>query len=162
MENAKNSFYIALRNRLAEVNPARTIFLRGVSRPGVLVEENELVTTKPPNDIYRLRWTKLSVNRQMPAALEQISCEIRYSTAGTSANGGMDRGQCLAAMDDELMQMLQPCSTPKMSYTQSGSTAMATNVFWTAPAFEAVSEAQGVLTRAVAVDVFSLQEAGEA
>jgi hypothetical protein len=162
MENAKNSFYIALRNRLAEVNPARTVFLRGVNRPGVLVEENELATAKPPNDIYRLRWTKLSVNSQMPAALEQISCEIRYSTAGTNNNGGMDRGQCLTAMDDEVMQMLQPCSTPKMSYTQSGSAAMATNLFWTAPAFEAVSEAQGVLTRAVTVDVFSLQEVGEA
>jgi hypothetical protein len=162
MENAKNSFYIALRNRLAEVNPARTIFLRGVSRPGVVVEENELTTTKPQNDIYRLRWTTLSVNDQMPAALAQIGCEIRYSTAGTSNNGGMDRGQCLAAMDGELKQMLQPCCTQKMRYTQSGATAQATNVFWTAPVFEAVSEAQGVLTRAVAVDVFSLQEVGEA
>jgi hypothetical protein len=162
MENAKNSFYIALRNRLARVNPARSIFLRGVSRPGVVVEENELVTTKPLNDMYRLRWTKLSVNRGMPAAMTQMTCEIRYSTAGTTNNGGMDRGQCLAAMDAELMQMLQPCSTQKMSFTQSGATTMATNVFWTAAVFEPASEVQGVLTRTVTVDVFSVQEVGEA
>jgi hypothetical protein len=161
MENAKNSFYIALRNRLAQVNPAQTIFLRGVSRPAVLVEENELATAKPQNDVYQIRWTKVSVDSEMPAAMVRATCEILYSTMGTTNNGGMDRGQCLTAMDSDLLQMLQPCSTPKMAYTQSGSTAELTNIFWTAPVFEAASDVQGVLSRTVTVDVFSLQEVGE-
>jgi len=42
MENAKNSFYIALRDRIGQGNPSRTIFVRGVSRPAVLLEDNEL------------------------------------------------------------------------------------------------------------------------
>ena len=161
MENAKNSFYIALRNRLVQVNPARTVLLRGVTRPGVLVEENELASAKVPNDVFRLRWSTCAVNAQMPAAVEQMCCEILYSTAGTTNNGGMDRGQALIAMDSELRQMLQPTSTPKMCFTATGSTAMATNVFWTAPVFGAVSEAEGVLTRAVTVEVYSVQEVGE-
>lgn len=161
MENAKNSFYIALRNRLVQVNAARAVLLRGVTRPGVVVEENELASAKVQNDIFRLCWTTCAVNAQMPAALVQMGCEIRYSTAGTTNNGGMDRGQALVAMDSELRQMLQPSSTPKMSYTATGSTAMATNVFWTAPVFGAVSEAEGVLTRTVTVEVYSVQEVGE-
>lgn len=161
MENAMNSFYIALRNRLAQVNPARTIYLRGVNRPAVLVEENELATAKPQNDVFRMRWTKVSVNSEMPAAVIRTTCEIRYSTMGTTNNGGMDRGQSLTAMDSDLLQILQPDSTQKIRYSQSGAAAQSTNIFWTAPVFEAVSEAQGVVTRTVTVDVFSLQEVGE-
>jgi hypothetical protein len=41
MQNAKDSFYIALRTRLAALNPERTILLRGTKRPGILVEEAE-------------------------------------------------------------------------------------------------------------------------
>ena len=162
MVDEKNSFYIALRNRLAQVNPARTMMLRGISRPGVVVEENELPTAKVQNDIFRLRWTALSADRELPAAVTRMGCEIRYATAGTTNNGGMDRGQSLAAMDAELMQMLQPCSTPKMGYTATGATTRATNIFWAAPVFAAASEAQGVLTRVATVDVYSVQEAGEA
>ena len=44
MQNAKDTFYVTLRDRLAAVNPARTMVLRGVTRPGVLVEENELAS----------------------------------------------------------------------------------------------------------------------
>ena len=42
MQNAKDTFYEVLRSRLVALNPERTIVLRGVMRPGVLVEENEL------------------------------------------------------------------------------------------------------------------------
>ena len=41
MQNAKDSFYMALRTRLVAINPSRTILLRGAVRPGILVEEAE-------------------------------------------------------------------------------------------------------------------------
>ena len=44
MQNAKDTFYVTLRDRLAAVNPARTMLVRGVIRPGLLVEENELAS----------------------------------------------------------------------------------------------------------------------
>ena len=34
MQNAKDTFYVTLRDRLAAVNPARTMVVRGVTRPG--------------------------------------------------------------------------------------------------------------------------------
>ena len=48
MQNAKDTFYELLRGRLAALNPDRTVVVRGVVRPGVLVEENELVSTVNP------------------------------------------------------------------------------------------------------------------
>ena len=58
MQNAKDTFYEMLRGRLAALNPGRTIVLRGVVRPGVLVEENELVSTVVLPDCFRVNWTQ--------------------------------------------------------------------------------------------------------
>ena len=54
MQNAQNTFYITLRNRLVALNPNRTIYLRGVTRPGILVESNEFVVAQPPSDVFVL------------------------------------------------------------------------------------------------------------
>ena len=47
MQNAKDSFYMALRTRLTTINPGRTILLRGAVRPGILVEEARAVAAEP-------------------------------------------------------------------------------------------------------------------
>ena len=52
MKNAKDTFYVALRDRLAAVNPARTFVLRGVVRPGIMVVENEMVSAELPADVF--------------------------------------------------------------------------------------------------------------
>ena len=60
MQNAKDSFYMALRTRLAAINPERTILLRGAVRPGILVEEAEAPFSQLPNDVFVLRWLGLA------------------------------------------------------------------------------------------------------
>ncbi len=95
MQNARDTFYVTLRDRLAAVNPARTMVLRGVTRPGVLVEENELASAYQPVDAFCLRWTGLSVDAKGSLPLVTMVCEIRYATDGDSGNGGMDRGRLL-------------------------------------------------------------------
>ena len=55
MQNAKDTFYELLRERLAVLNPERTIVVRGVSRPGVLVDENELQASAALPDCFHLR-----------------------------------------------------------------------------------------------------------
>jgi hypothetical protein len=55
MQNAKDSFYMALRTRLTAINPERTILLRGAVRPGILVEEAETPFSQLPNDVFVLR-----------------------------------------------------------------------------------------------------------
>ena len=161
MENAKDSFYVALRNRLAVVNPARTMLLRGVARPGILVEEAEAVVAMLPPDVFVLRWAGLTVDVNQPLSLAQMGCEILYTTGGTQPAGGLDRGRALEEMDAELLAILTPPSTPKLNYTDSPATQMGTLMFWTAPEFTPVVTLRDRLTRSAKTTVFAYQEAGE-
>src|SRR5947209_15860835 len=44
MQSTKDTFYLALRNALSVVNPARTINLMGQERPAIVVPENEALS----------------------------------------------------------------------------------------------------------------------
>ena len=167
MINAKDTFYIMLRDRLAALNPARTMVLRGVTRAGVLVEENETATEAVPTDVFRLRWTGSKVDVLGPVPLATLTCEIHYATAGTQGNGGMDRGRLLTAMDAELSAALRavPHNVVKMSYAASGAgvapLAMATRVFWSDVTFDPAKQASELVERVATVEVFCYQEVGE-
>jgi hypothetical protein len=168
MQNAKDTFYEVLRARLAVLNPERTIVLRGVTRPGVLVEENELPTAVALPDCFRLRWEQVSCAAEGALPLVTLRCEVAYETAGTAANAGMDRGRLLAAMDAELAAAVRqsPQSSVKMNYSGlpygRSAAAMATNVWWGPVTFGDVSLKADRLGRTATVDVMSYQEAGEA
>jgi hypothetical protein len=169
MQNARDTFYVTLRDRVAAVNPARTIVLRGVTRPGVLVEENELVSAYQPVNAFCMHWAGLSVDTQGALPLVTMTCQIQYATDGDAGNGGMDRGRLLSGMDAELTAAVSgaPKHTVKMNYVgaagNSGQApvAMATNVFWGDVTFGAVVVNGERLERVATVEVFSYQEAGE-
>ena len=167
MQNAKDTFYVTLQSRLAALNPARTIVVRGVVRPGTLVEENELPSAAVPVDAFRLQWTGLQANSAGPLPLVAMECSIQYATDGSSGNGSMDRGRLLSAMDAELAAALgaEPHMVPKMNYAAAGAgiaaTPMGTNVFWADPVFGAATAVDERLERTTTVQVFAYQEAGE-
>jgi hypothetical protein len=164
MQRAKDTFYIAVRDRIASLNPARTVLLRGVMRPGVLVEENELAVESWPNDAFRLRWTELSIDVDDEMPLAALRCEIIYATSGNTGNGGMDRGRLLAAMDAELAMALNqsPQNAIKQDYTAaSGPASLKTKIFWGEATFGPLTLTGEQLSRTATVDVFSYQEAGE-
>jgi hypothetical protein len=161
MQNAKDTFYITLRDRLATVNPARTIMLRAVTRPGILVEEAEAPMPQPLLDTFALRWTGLEADLQLSAILAQMTCEIQYCTAGTQLNAGLDRGRALEEMDYEVLKLLYPYSAQKMNYTQDPAAAMETLVFWSEPEFGPAVTVRDRLSRTVKVRVFTFQEQGE-
>ena len=161
MQNAQNTFYITLRNRLAALNPNRTIYLRGVTRPGMLVESNELVTAQQPSDVFVLRWIGLRADPYLAEVLTQMECEIEYMTEGTTGNLGVDRGTLLTEMDAELVKLLQPAHALKMSYAQVPATALETQIFWTEATFQPVKTVRDRLTRTATVSVFSYEEPGE-
>jgi hypothetical protein len=129
MQNAQNTFYITLRNRLVALNPNRTIYLRGVTRPGILVESNEFVVVQPPSDVFVLRWIGLHNDPYLPDVLLQMECEIAYMTEGTAGNLGMDRGAMLTEMDAELMSLLQPNTAQKTNYSLSPPVPLETQMF---------------------------------
>jgi hypothetical protein len=163
MQNAKDTFYVTLRDRMAAVNPARTIVLRGVTRPGVLVEENELASAYQPVDAFCLRWTGTRVDMRGALPLVAMHCEIQYASDGNAGNGGMDRGRLLAAMDAELIAAVgaAPQNAAKMSYAGATPVALGTRVFWGDVAFGAAMVNGERLERVATVEVFCYQEAGE-
>jgi hypothetical protein len=167
MQNAKDTFYIMLQSRLATLNPSRTMVMRGIVRPGTLVDENELPTAFVPMDAFRLQWTRLQVNTASPLPWIAMECAIQYATDGTAGSGGMDRGRALAAMDAEIASALaaEPHTVPKMNYACATAgiapTALATNVFWADPVFGMASAVGERLERTATVQVFAYQEAGE-
>jgi hypothetical protein len=165
MQNAKDTFYLTLRDRLAAVNPARTMALRGVTRPWSLVEENELTTAMLPANAFCLRWTGLKAGARAAMTLVQMQCEIRYCTDGSAGNGGMDRGRMLAAMDAELMAAVnaesQNAVKSKYAAGSVSATAMGTNVFWGDVDFGDVVTQNERLERVATVEVFAYQEEGE-
>ena len=161
MQNAKDSFYIALRNRLAALNPERTILLRGAVRPGILVEDAEAPFPQIPNDVFILRWLGHGADIELASALMAEECEIVYGTCGCQTYGGLDRGRALTQMDGELLAILQPFSTPKSNYATQPPTAMLTQVFWDEPLFSPAVAQRDRLTRSARIMVYSYQEEGE-
>ncbi len=167
MQNAKDTFYDVVRTRLVALNPERTIVLRGMVRPGVLVEENELLTAVALPDCFRLRWSGASVEAKGCMPLVALQCSIQYETAGTAMNGGMDRGRALAAMDAELQSLvnLLPRNVLKTNYAGLASghaaVAMTTNVWWSELAFGEMVVEDDRLARTATVQVMSYEEAGE-
>jgi hypothetical protein len=161
MQNAKDSFYIALRTRLVAINPSRTVLLRGATRPGILVEEAEAPFPQLLDDVYTIRWLALGVDVDLASTLVAQECEILYSTCGTQSFGGLDRGRLLSAMDEEVTSMLQPFCTPKFSYVVSPPTTMLTQVFWDEPVFSPLVTQRDRISRTVKILVYSYQEQGE-
>jgi len=161
MQNAKDSFYMALRTRLTTINPEQTILLRGAVRPGILVEEAEAFFSPLPNDVFVLRWIGLGVDLDLGSTMVAEQCEIVYQTCGTQSFGGLDRGRSLSEMDEELAAMLQPFHTPKLNYTTTPPIAMLTQAFWDEPGFGPIAIQRDRLSRTANVTVYSYLEQGE-
>lgn len=161
MQNAKDSFYMALRTRLVVINPERTILLRGAVRPGILVEEAEAPFSQLPNDVFVLRWLGLGIDTNLGSTMAAAECEILYQSCGTQSFGGLDRGRSLSEMDEEIVSILQPFCTPKLNYTATPPAAMLTHVFWDEPALTPIVTQRDLLSRSAKVMVYSYQEQGE-
>ena len=161
MQNAKDSFYMALRTRLAAINPERTILLRGAVRPGILVEEAEAPFNQLPSDVFVLRWLGLGIDLNLGSSMAAEQCEILYHTCGTQSFGGLDRGRSLSEMDEELAAMVQPFYTPKLNFATTPPAAMLTKLFWDEPGFTPITIQRDRLSRSANVTVYSYQEQGE-
>lgn len=161
MQNAKDSFYMALRTRLTAINPERTVLLRGSVRPGILLEEAEAPFGQIPNDVFVLRWLGIGADIDLALPMVAAECEIAYQTLGTQAFGGLDRGRSLCEMDEELLMMLSPCHSPKLNYAVTPPAAMLTQIFWDEPAFGQIVTQRDRLSRSAKVTVYSYQEQGE-
>jgi hypothetical protein len=141
MQFTKDSFYMALLQRLISLDPLRTVTLNGTTRPAIIVAENELVIpVQPVADAFYIEWGAAQVvPRQVgDCGLMEMECVISYHTFGT-VESGVDRGRALAALDMDLMQICQPPRTEKRDYTQAPSVDLGTSILWTIPVLSKVA-----------------------
>ncbi len=162
MKKARDSFYVALRDRLQALNPARQVMVRGVMRPGVLVEENESFAATMPDNVFVLRWTEVQADDQHALVVVRQTCEIHYQSAGTATAGGLDRGALMAAMDVELLSILQPSRAQKMDYSATPPADLGTRVLWNMADFAPVQRERDRLARKAEIVVMSYEKVGEA
>lgn len=137
MQFAKDSFFLALQQRLAGLNPARTVTINGATVPAVLAAENlPPASAEPQPNTFYIEWGTVSVidGHAGNAALISVDCIISYYTMGT-VQSMVDRGRVLGQLDNELLSICQPTNTEKYDYTQSPSVDLGTSVFWNQPAF---------------------------
>jgi hypothetical protein len=139
MQYTKDSFYLALRDRLAALNPERKVVVDGVERPAVLVVENEPVNAAPPlPNAYYLAWGAPQIvagseGSQRP--LMKAECRVAYRAASVMA-GGVDRGRSLSTLDAEFLRLSTPPRTPKLDATRTPAASLGTYVFWGMPVFD--------------------------
>jgi len=156
MQSAKDSFFAGLRDRLAALDPARTVFLDGELRPAVVVAENSAVTAAAPlPEVFYISFGGAQVI--VPGArrpLLRLEARIAYRTRGSDDKQGVDRGRALAALDLELAQLLSPRFTAKTDYAQTPPAALGSAVLWSAPEFQPVESVDGELRRAASVFLF--------
>jgi hypothetical protein len=142
MQFAKDSFFLALQQRLAGLNPARTVTINGATVPAVVVVENLPPTSgEPLPNAFYIEWGAADVidGHAGNNPLMSLDVVISYYTLG-SVQSMVDRGRFLAQLDDELLGICQPPNTEKMDYTQAPSADLGTRVFWGQPSF---SEGKG-------------------
>ena len=132
MQAAKDSFYMALRERLAALNPARTIVIDGVERPAIVVRENmEPQYGVAQMNAYYVDWGEVQIAESTRPILG-MDCHIWYATEG-STGSGVDRGRMLAQLDEELLRICAPPHTEMRDYQQAPSTDLGCGVFWLMP-----------------------------
>ena len=137
MQFAKDSFFLALRERLAGLNPARVVTVDGATVPAVLVVEN-----LPPSygqlaaNTFYVDWgtAEIESGSGWDCGLMSLDVAISYYSVG-SVPSMVDRGRLLAQLDAELLSICQPFNTEKRDYTRSPSSDLGTRVFWTRPSF---------------------------
>jgi len=137
MQFAKDSFFLALQQRLASLNPARTVTINGATVPAVVVVENlPPSSAEPQPNAFYIEWGTADVveGRAGSGALMSLNVVISYYTFG-SVPSMVDRGRVLAELDDELLGICQPPNTEKRDYTQAPSADLGTMVFWGQPSF---------------------------
>jgi hypothetical protein len=165
MQNIKDSFFIALRDRLAALNPARTVVMLGVARPAIIVPENEVADAADPlPEAFYLTWgsaTAASGTERLDHPLQQLVCEITYCTQGSVDFTSQDRGRMLAVLDDELLSITSPTRTPLKDFSQTPAAGLGANIFWTRPALGAVKQVGNKLARTASLTVFTHLEAAQ-
>lgn len=161
MQFAKDSFFLALQERLAGLNPARVVTVSGAMVPAVVVLENlpPAYGERKPNTFYvEFGAAQLELGGGWNCGLMSLDVAISYYSLGSVASM-VDRGRLLAQLDTELLSICQPPNTEKRDYSRSPSIDLGTRVFWSEPTFPVNDVAAGGESSAGSATQIERQEA---
>lgn len=157
MQFAKDSFYMALRDRLATLNPQRTIEIAGEQRPAILVVENECAgSTEYLNETFLIDWQQAELAES--AGPTGLKCSITLRTAGAEERGGLDRGRLLVTLQEELLAITKVNSAEKQDFGGALPVDLGTLIFWTQPKFGEVEAKGSMLECSASVRVYCYPE----
>jgi len=162
MQATKDSFYLTLRDRLAQADPGRTITVDGITRPAIVVVENDKpsVTAQQQNAFY-LEWGAAHPVRPAISTLMAMTCTLSYSSAGTDQNGGLDRGRMLGGLEAELLGLCSPAVTQKNDYTSGNPVYLGSNIFWSQPTFGPAKAGPDCVAREASITVYFYPEVNQ-
>jgi hypothetical protein len=155
MEAVKDSFYVALRDRLANAQAG------DAAAVSLFVCENARYAWLAYPDTLYLRWTgeaKLPVGAQC-AGWRTLQCEIGYRTQGSELNSNEDRGRRLTALDEQLLAIISPRKAPLLDCKQDPPLPLDGVLFWTAPELEDAQEKLNGIQRTTKLSVLWREEA---
>ncbi len=159
MQPTKDSFYIALRDRLIAVDPNRTITLDGATRPAIAVIENEPPSgALQPSGTFYLRWGNARTAAGFAGGLMAMECSISYCTKGSLQSGSLDRGRDLAELDNDLLAICAPPRSAKNDYSSGSPVALGSTIFWTEPMLNSAKTTPPYAGREITVTVFFYPE----
>jgi len=163
MQATKDSFYLTMRDRLAQLDPGRTITVDGITRPAIVVVENDKPSvTARQHDAFYLEWGEARAVRPAISTLMAITCTLSYASAGTEQNGGLDRGRTLGALESDLLGMCSPAVTRKNDYTGVNPVDLGSNLFWSQPVFRPAKAEPGCVAREASITVYFYPEVNQA
>jgi hypothetical protein len=162
MQATKDSFYVTLRDRLAQAYPARTITVDGIARPAIVVLENDKPrVTARQHDAFYLAWGEARPVQPAISNLMATVCTVSYVSAGTEQNGGLDRGRAVAELESELLAICSPRVVRKSDWTGTESTDLGSNILWTMPTFRAAENLVNCVAREASVTVYFYPEVNQ-
>jgi hypothetical protein len=162
MQPTKDSFYVTLRDRLAASDPQRTMTLNGVTRPAILVLENEAPAAASTPGAFCLRWGSARPAQTSTSPLLAMECTVSYRSSGTLANSEFDRGRELGSMDADLLTICAPRCAAKCDYSGGSAAPLGSMLFWTRPLLAAAKEADGQFVgREASITVYFYPEGSE-
>ncbi len=150
MQAVKDSFYMALRARLAASNSRE-----------IVVCENGSPTSLSNPDTFYLRWSGADTLPPDAAAAgwRSLQCAIAYRTCGSENSCGDDRGRELASMDAQLLAAAEPRQTALLDYTQEPPATLTSQILWTAPVLLEPKDSSSGIEREVLITLLWREEA---
>ncbi len=162
MQATKDTFYVTLRDRLAQLDPSLTIEIDGATRPAIVVLENEPPCSSPRQDnAFYLDWEGAHLVQPATSTLMAMDCAISYTSSGQSDNGGVDRGRKLASLDADLLAICLPAQAHKNDYSSGSPVDLGSYIFWSAPSLESLKVEPRQLGRRAKVTVFFYPEVNQ-